>query len=73
MGLKQLKVLSTLPGVILTFVGVVLGFMGIDAAEHGGPVSGGPIIWVFYFGGSLLLVACGVKVTSVARRRSSHK
>ena len=72
MGLKQLKVISTLPGVILIFMGVVLGFMGIDAAKYGGPVSGGPIIWVFYFGGSLLLIACGVKVTSAARRRRSQ-
>jgi hypothetical protein len=46
-------------GAFLTLVGVGLCYTGILAMGHGS-VSGGPIIWVSYFGGSLIFVIIGI-------------
>ena len=50
-------------GIVFMLLGMVLGWWGYEAISQAGwSVSGGPIIWVLYFGGSLIFFACGIQI-----------
>ncbi|MEI8281943.1 MAG: hypothetical protein WCG75_06030 [Armatimonadota bacterium] len=48
------------PSVYLILIGAGLGLSGIDTMRSHEGVAGGPMIWVLYFGGSLLFIGCGL-------------
>ena len=49
------------PCVFLNLIGAGLGYWGIEIIRQSGTqVSGGPMIWLLYFGGSLLFLECGL-------------
>ena len=47
-------------GLVLILIGAIMGVWGLNIIEEHGNVSGGPIIWVMFFGGSLLFIGCGI-------------
>ena len=63
---------SAWSGLGLILVGVLMGGWGLIVISQGdGGVSGGPIIWVMYFGGSLVFVVCGA-VSSIKALSRKH-
>jgi len=56
-----MKHVGMVPSLLLILIGAGLGFWGFEVIRQDWTnVSGGPIIWVMYFGGTFLLLGVGV-------------
>ncbi len=47
------------PGFAMVALGSITTFAGAESMSHG-DVAGGPMIWALLFGGSFLMVLCGL-------------
>ena len=66
-----MKHFGMVPCASLILAGGGLGYWGIEVIRQSGTrVSGGPMIWALYFGGSLLFVGCGLwlLIKGIAKR-----